>query len=207
MKLLFPFFSYLPVVLLAGSLLAGAPGCASKSLNAPVPADGSPPSSDARDSGDAVAAVDMRAIDFGRDAAQCACAMLNSALTMSWECYCATYGDCSQTLSQIQTHPACDGRRRTDFQSCGLDPGFSVLDFNNIGTTSYVYDSSGRLVGAYSVSDNLPYACPSDPSITSQSIRVGTFPDPSCLGRACDSCAEGSFPCPLADGGVDGPTD
>jgi hypothetical protein len=108
---------------------------------------------------------------------------------MTWDCFCNRFGGCTEPLTcSAATH------ERIDYASCGL----SVVAGSSSGVSSSVYDPSGALVGRTVVSDSTPYTCPSNPSLTAQSVRAGQFPDASCAGASCGDCSTAPFPCVAA---------
>lgn len=135
--------------------------------------------------------------DGPADAAACGCGLeadagLSPTLTMSWDCYCATFG-CERGPGSA----VCAAGHF--FSACGLE--FFTIETAG-GPETWVFDASGALVGAELGSDSSEYSCPSDPSVRSYRLRAGRFPDPSCAMVECP-CADGGAACGLADGGTD----
>jgi hypothetical protein len=114
----------------------------------------------------------------------CDCQVSNGSMTVSWDCYCRTWG-CDGRL-------ACSaGQQRTDYPGCGL----TVVSRQSFGTTSSVYDSSGALVGQTIQSDTTPYSCPTNSALSASEVRAGQAPAASCAAIACGACTTAAFPC------------
>jgi hypothetical protein len=126
------------------------------------------------------------------DAAACDCKVEDFTLTMSWACFCTTFG-CAGS------QPQCLGNR-TSYPGCGL-----VVDSLNTvaGPNLSVWDANGLLVGRQYTSDTSYYQCPSDPTLQAPKVRAGRFPDATCPGAPC-TCAEGQTTCAQPDAGTDG---
>ena len=92
-------------------------------------------------------------------------------MTISWSCFCAKY-DCSS-----QPKVQCSGSDQIT-SGCGLQE-FTVDTLG--GPESWVYDSSGSLVGEQLGTDDSEFVCPTDPGMIGFVLRAGQFAD------TCDS--------------------
>jgi hypothetical protein len=120
------------------------------------------------------------------DGGACGCSIdpTTHIMHMSLDCYCAAYG-CENAAPAV-----CAGS--TSAQSWTVACDLNVFSSQTFGGPFYwVTDPSGTLVGIQVGSDTTPYACPSDPTLTSLAVRAGRFPDASCAVRDC-SCDAGA---------------
>jgi hypothetical protein len=123
------------------------------------------------------------------DAADCQCHLGADGgaqvLTISWDCFCATYG-CAPANSCADVSGFAV--QRTAYPSCKLT-AYSIDPAG--GPEIWVYDASGAEVGAQLSSDDSTFYCPSDHTLSAFRLRAGTFPDSTCQGSTC-GCTAGA---------------
>jgi hypothetical protein len=121
------------------------------------------------------------------DATACACNLATDGatqvLTISWDCYCATYG-CALANS-CAAHNAFR-LERTTYPDCGFT---TYVGGPAGGPEVWVHDATGAEVGAQMTLDNGYFYCPSDHTLRASRLRAGQFPDSSCQGITCDCVA------------------
>jgi hypothetical protein len=157
----------LTVATLATLALAG---CASKSLGP----DGGPPGNDA--------GADHSAVS------QCQCTADTQALTVDWDCYCALH-DCTTSEQQF----GCQTGIGTWTHGCGFDE-FTIDTAG--GPEIWVFDQTGKQVGAQAASDTSPYVCPTNSGLQRFLLRAGQFRPDTCDGVTSCGCADaGTGPC------------
>ena len=113
----------------------------------------------------------------------CNCSVEGTTLTMSWECYRATY------LYDRGLNATC-----SNYIGSSMACGLTVIEFYGPRTT-VVRDDTGAAVGGESYTDLSDYKCPDDASLHAGIARGGVFPDAGCSSTAC-SCADGGVNCP-----------
>jgi hypothetical protein len=160
--------------LLVTLLFAGLAGCHSDSLVPPLPA-----STDG--------AVDRTVFD----AAACGCEVVDGKLTISWDCYVATYG------GQQALVPYCNGTAGEWTIGCGLE----VYAISTVGgPEAWVYDQNGSLVGILLGTDDGYFSCPSDPSLQGFALQAGVAPN-GCEAAYTCPCVDSILGCPVPGGG------
>jgi len=114
----------------------------------------------------------------------CDCRVENGVLTMTWECFCSTFGGCIEPLR-------CDAlSERTDYPACGLVE-VTRLGF---GIVSSVYDA-GTLVGRTLASDTSYYSCPNNAPVAAPLVRAGRAPAADCAPVVCSACTTSVSAC------------
>ncbi len=135
--------------------------------------------------------------DQVHDPAACGCHIEDGELVTSWACRCNGAGSCGNETPA--NHCGTGLRDRIDYPDCGLTV-YRATTAN--GPADSVFDRDAQLVGWSSSSDTVPFACPTDPSLTSAHVRAGVFPASSCEARTCAVCSEiEAFPCAAANSG------
>ncbi|HLK88807.1 MAG TPA: hypothetical protein VKZ18_02875 [Polyangia bacterium] len=159
-------------------VLAGAAGC-SKSLDSPDGGGGG-------------------GLDEGvpNDPAACGCQVSGTTLTMSWDCYCATFANGCTPAGTVAASCAYGTRQIT--RGCGL----TEVSIDTVGGPErWVYDdATGMLVGEQVGTDDGQFACPTAPSVVGFSVRAGQFPD-GCLSAVTCQCNADGGGCDPTDGG------
>jgi hypothetical protein len=138
-------------------------GCASKSLTPTVDAAADHP----------VAVT---------DAAGCMCQADTQTLTISWDCYCQLY-----SCNGIETITNCAGTPGVWTRGCGFDE--YTVDTAG-GPEIWVYDQTGKLVGAQMATDDSVFACPDNHGLQRFLMRAGQFRPETCNGVATCNCAD-----------------
>ena len=116
------------------------------------------------------------------DAAGCMCQADTQTLTISWDCFCQKY-DCNQ----IEEISNCSQTIGVWTRGCGFDE--YTVDTAG-GPETWVYDQTGKLVGAQVASDTSPYACPGNLGIQRFQLRAGQFRPDTCNSRITCNCAD-----------------
>jgi hypothetical protein len=148
-----------------------AAGCGSKSLS---PDGGGNPGKDGGADHSAVSA--------------CQCTADTQALTVDWDCYCALH-DCTQTAQQF----VCQSGLGTWSNGCGLSE--YTVDTAG-GPEIWVFDQTGKQVGAQLATDDSVFACPNNLGLQRFILRAGQFRPDTCDGVTSCSCADaGTGPC------------
>ncbi len=116
------------------------------------------------------------------DAAGCMCQADSQTLTISWDCYCQlnncngveTISNCAETLG-VWTH------------GCGFD---EYTQDTVGGTEIWVYDQTGKLVGAQLATDDSVFACPDNQGLQRFLLRAGQFRPDTCESVTTCNCAD-----------------
>lgn len=150
----------------AGALvLLALAGCGSKS---PGPGGGGQPGTDGGADRSAVAA--------------CQCSADTQNLTVDWDCYCALH-DCTQNEAAF----GCQTGIGTWSRGCTFDE--YMVDTAG-GPEIWVFDQTGKQVGAQIASDTSPYVCPTNSGLQRFQLRAGQFRPETCDGVVSCSCAD-----------------
>jgi len=112
----------------------------------------------------------------------CMCQADSQTLTMSWECFCQQHAcngieevaSCSTTLG-VWTH------------GCGFDE-YAVDTVG--GPEIFVYDQTGKLVGAQLGTDDGVFVCPDNQGIQRFLVRAGQFRPETCDSVTTCNCAD-----------------
>ncbi len=138
-------------------------GCGSKSL---TPGDGGNPGDDGH-----VA-----------DAAGCICQADTQTLTISWDCYCQLY-----QCNGVETVSNCASTLGVWTHGCGFD---EYTQETVGGTEIWVYDQTGKLVGAQIGTDTSVFACPDNQGLQRFLLRAGQFRPDTCNSVVTCNCAD-----------------
>jgi hypothetical protein len=139
-------------------------GCGSKSLSP----DGGKPGNDGGADHSAVSA--------------CQCTADTQNLTVDWDCYCAAH-DCTQTEQQF----GCRTGLGTWSRGCTFDE--YMIDTAG-GPEIWVFDQTGKQVGAQIASDTSPYVCPTNSGLQRFQLRAGQFRPDTCDSVTSCGCAD-----------------
>ncbi len=134
------------------------------------------------------------AVDYTSfDASACDCAIrADGALTMSWDCFLASYGAGSPELGWC----GAPGRWTS---GCGL----VVFTYDKQGLLQlYVYDKQGRQVGAQYQNSDVSFVCPWNPALASLTVASGSFPGSTCTMNLCSCNSDRTLICPAFDSGT-----
>jgi hypothetical protein len=112
---------------------------------------------------------------------QCQCTADTATLTVDWACYCALH-DCTLTEQQF----GCETGVGTWTRGCGFDE--YTVDTAG-GPEIWVFDETGKQVGAQVASDTSPYVCPTNAGLQRFQLGAGQFRPDTCQSTTSCTCA------------------
>jgi hypothetical protein len=112
----------------------------------------------------------------------CLCTADSQTLTLSWACYCQTHA-----CNQVEEISNCSQTTGVWTRGCGFDE--YTVDTPG-GPEIWVYDQTGKLVGAQLTTDDSVFVCPDNHGIQRFVMRAGQFRPDSCNGVITCNCAD-----------------
>ena len=138
--------------------------------------------------------------DAGADqpaAAGCMCQADSQTLTVSWDCFCQEH-PCG-----IEQIAPCSATPGVWTSGCGFD---QYAEDTPGGPEIWVYDHTGKLVGAQLATDDSVFVCPENQAIQRFLLRAGQFRPGGCASVTTCNCADvdgsAQASCAGRDGGL-----
>ena len=142
-------------------------------------------------------AADAGGADHPVSASSCMCQADSQTLTISWDCFCQLY-----SCNEIETISNCANTIGVWTRGCGFDE-YTVNTAG--GPEIWVYDHTGKMVGAQLATDDSVFVCPDNQGTQRFMLRAGQFRPDTCNGVFSCNCAHtdasAQASCSNGDGG------